>query len=209
MCGSDTYNVHKAIVCPQSDFFRAACRPDTFAEGNIGVIDIPASSGRADAFYAQPFNAEEFDWDLDVETTESVKLMIHYFYHHDYKGRVSHLYQKFTAQCRDGILSEHSRMYAMGEKYGIPGLKAVARTKFRDASMSFLGHAGLAAAIIIAFKSTPETVKGLRTDVLEALYQSRGWYTNDEEVWRTVASIPELAYDLFRKILQREIAAQP
>ncbi|KAH0146209.1 hypothetical protein KCU67_g12324, partial [Aureobasidium melanogenum] len=108
VCGSDTYLVHKAIVCPQSDFFRAACRPDTFAEGKTGVINISASSGRPNAFYDQPFNAEEFDWDLDVETTESVKLMIHYFYHHDYLERETAKIQYYSDKCRNGMLAEHS-----------------------------------------------------------------------------------------------------
>ncbi|KAK8208933.1 hypothetical protein M8818_003896 [Zalaria obscura] len=29
-CGVDTYNVHKAIVCTRSNFFRIACREGTF-----------------------------------------------------------------------------------------------------------------------------------------------------------------------------------
>jgi hypothetical protein len=84
ICGSDTYNVHKAIICPQSGFFRAACRPDTFQEGRSGIVTLPFNSGRDMDALKAPIKADEFDWDLDVEDTSAVKLMIHYFYHHDY-----------------------------------------------------------------------------------------------------------------------------
>ncbi|KAG9737442.1 hypothetical protein KCU73_g9999, partial [Aureobasidium melanogenum] len=203
VCGSDTYFVHKAIVCPQSDFFRAACRPDTFAEGRTGVINIPASSGRSDAFYDQPFNAEEFDWDLDVETTESVKLMIHYFYHHDYLGRATEEFQLYSDKHRKGMLAEHSRMYAMGEKYGIPGLKTLAVANFQE-SFIRIHHAGLAAGIIIAYKSTPETDKVLRRRVSQLLDLHRQQYMEDAEIHQIISKIPDLACDLYQQCLKRE-----
>ncbi|KAH0278762.1 hypothetical protein KCU91_g2232, partial [Aureobasidium melanogenum] len=204
VCGSDTYLVHKAIVCPQSDFFRAACCPDTFAEGKTGVINIPASSGRADAFYDQPFNVEDFDWDLDVETTDSVKLMMHYFYHHDYlegemaesDGVVLH-----SDKCRKGILAEHSRMYAMGEKYGVPGLKALAIANFQK-SLTALNHAGLAAGIIIAHKSTPEADKTLRRRISFLLDLYARDYMENQEIQQIISSIPGLAYALYRECLK-------
>ncbi|KAG9849350.1 hypothetical protein KCU98_g4944, partial [Aureobasidium melanogenum] len=210
VCGSDTYLVHKAIVCPQSDFFRAACRPDTFAEGKTGVVNIPDSSGRADAFYDQPFNAEDFDWDLDVETTESVKFMIHYFYHHDYleremaeiEGSVLH-----SDKCRKGILAEHSRMYAMGERYGVPGLKALAIANFQKSFIA-LNHAGLAAGIIIAHKSTPEADKALRSQIWFLLDIYIYHYMEDQEIQQIISSIPGLAYALYRERLKHRTWAR-
>jgi hypothetical protein len=84
VCGSDTYNVHKATICPQSEFFRAACRPDAFQEGQTGVITLPSNPGRNMDDLKVALKVDEFDWDLDVEDTLTVKHMIHYFYHHDY-----------------------------------------------------------------------------------------------------------------------------
>lgn len=208
MCGSDTYLVHKATVCPQSDFFKAACRPDTFAEGISGIIDISASSGRGGAFYAQPCKVEDFDWDLDVETTTSVKLMIHYLYHHDYDveetdaDRTSCL---FSAKQRKGALIEHSRMCALGEKYGISGLKTVAREKFIKQTWHRFSHAGLSAATIIAYSTTPETDKGLQDVVMNTLFASRVHYSDDEEIQQIISGIPELGYGLFRALLKREM----
>ncbi|KAH0278418.1 hypothetical protein KCU91_g2487, partial [Aureobasidium melanogenum] len=208
VCGSDTYLVPKAIVCPQSDFFRAACRSNAFKEGQTGVVNISASSGRDDDFFTRPISAEIFDWDLDVETTQSVKLMIHYFYHHDYleqeTSRGSQKAQLYFSDCRKGAVAEHSRMYAMGEKYGIPGLKNLAIAKFRLSAITWVNHAGLAAGIAIVYNSTPEADKGLRKEVIEALDRYRLYYTSNSEIQKMIASIPDLCYGLYRKVLEHE-----
>ncbi|CAD0095351.1 unnamed protein product [Aureobasidium mustum] len=207
VCGSDTYLVHRNIICPQSDFFRAACRPDTFAEGRTGVINIPASSGRNDEFFAKPIKVEDFDWDLDVETTESVKLMIHYFYHHDYLERETAKLQGllfYSDEHRKGIMAEHSRMYAMGEKYGIPGLKSLAVAKFRRAYAGAT-HTGLAASLVIVYKSTPESDKGLRSLLLGLLSIYGRRYKENTEIQQIISSIPDLCYGLYQRCLEDKI----
>ncbi|EXL92895.1 hypothetical protein NOF04DRAFT_14291 [Fusarium oxysporum II5] len=39
-CGKDQYSVHKAIICPRSHFFKAAC-DGKFKEAQTGTIDLP------------------------------------------------------------------------------------------------------------------------------------------------------------------------
>ncbi|KAG5804747.1 hypothetical protein H9Q74_004426 [Fusarium xylarioides] len=39
-CGKDQYRVHKAIICPRSNFFEAACSGE-FKEAQTGEIDLP------------------------------------------------------------------------------------------------------------------------------------------------------------------------
>ncbi|KAL9560968.1 hypothetical protein ACKAV7_014997 [Fusarium commune] len=39
-CGKDQYRVHKAIICPRSHFFKAACDGE-FKEAQTGTIDLP------------------------------------------------------------------------------------------------------------------------------------------------------------------------
>ncbi|KAL2166783.1 hypothetical protein VTG60DRAFT_2136 [Thermothelomyces hinnuleus] len=57
-CGNDEYKVHKAIICPRSSFAKAC--GGLFQEGSTGVVSLP---------------------DDDPQT---VRLMMHYFYHLDY-----------------------------------------------------------------------------------------------------------------------------
>ncbi|KAI5211419.1 hypothetical protein AUEXF2481DRAFT_25775 [Aureobasidium subglaciale EXF-2481] len=213
VCGSTTYNVHKAIVCPQSDFFRVACRPDTFREGRTGIINIPATVGRDKTHYEKPIAAEEFDWDLDVETRIAIKLMIHYFYHHDYlqeetaESQPPDGYRLTPENFGQGILAEHARMYAMGEKYGIPGLKVLAAAKYKALGVRTL--AGLAAAIMITFKGTVSTDKVLRTMVSYHIDILRYTHRNVPELRRTISEIPELAFELYQRALERERACEP
>jgi len=204
VCGSDTYKVHKAIVCAQSDFFRAACRPDAFNEGQTGTINIPAGQGRDVAFYSQPINEEGFDWELDVETAATVKLMINYLYLHDYlEEEQTKALVAVTVLCtrenRKGLLAEHSRMYAMGDKYGISGLKALAAAKFNETGVRC--HAGLVDGLIIAFKATPDSDKELREVAISRLYPYRHTYKDNAEVQTVISRLPGLSYGLYRKLL--------
>jgi hypothetical protein len=206
VCGSDTYLVHKAIICPQSDFFKAACRPDTFQEGSTNIIDITTSAGR-DKPADTKITSENFDWDLDVETTASVKLMIHYFYHHDYLD-----FERYTLIVNGKVVlkvlpHQHSRMYAMGEKYGIPGLKAVALGKFSEwgckgTKQIYTHH--ISTATVIAFNSTPGSDKSLREEVLKLLDGGRQLWKNDVAIQEMILSMPEVAYGLYRKSVERE-----
>ncbi|KAK6000725.1 hypothetical protein QM012_003450 [Aureobasidium pullulans] len=120
ICGSDTYNVHKNIICPQSNFFRAACRPDTFKEGQTGIITLSANPGREVNAQSSPITPDEFDWELDVENTKTVSDMIYYFYHHDYQTEENSAFRSppLGEHLSEGALAQHARMYAMGEKYG-------------------------------------------------------------------------------------------
>jgi hypothetical protein len=202
VCGPDVYYVHKAIICPQSDFFRAACSPDTFQEGLSGIVRLPFNPGRDMATLKAPIKADEFDWDLDVEDTTAIKFMIHYFYHHDYpSGLPRHPnHNEITAEnAAKGVLATHSQMYAMGDKYQIPGLKTLAVRKFR----SFWREtcAGFATAIVIAFMSTPEADQRLRNAIVYIIGEC-GVTASEEVVDDTVKDIPELLYALYRKLLE-------
>jgi len=202
VCGSDTYYVHKAIICPQSDWFTAACRPDIFKEGKTNIIEIPASSGRDES--ADPLiDSDDFDWDLDVETATSVKLMIHYFYHHDY---LQVLGIDSLARYRLGLFAENSRMYAMGEKYGIPGLKHVARAKTSELSNLKVSANMVRVAAVIAFNSTPDSDKRLREAIVEMVdvVHQVPIIRNNKMLEEAISTIPELAYGLYRKSLERK-----
>jgi hypothetical protein len=147
-----------------------------------------------------PIKADEFDWDLDVS---AVKLMIHYFYHHDYPWELpTHIgHDKLTTEnVSKGAFTVHSKMYAMGEKYQVPGLKALAIKKF-ELCWAKTG-AGLNTAIVIAFMSTPETDQGLRKDIVDTLSNNPS-IPKHQVVDQTIKEIPELVYALYRKVLEK------
>lgn len=203
VCGPDTYKVHKAIVCPQSGFFRAACRPNTFQEGISGVVTLPCNPGRDLDALTAPISTEEFDWDLDVEDKSAAKLMVHFFYHHNYPSKFPTYdgHGRLTAEnVVKGAMVDHAKMYAMAEKYQIPGLKIVALHKYQQCLEET--YAGYATSIIIAFMSTPETDQGLRSEIVDSL-SINDWLVEQEVLEKTVKEIPELVYALYRRLLEK------
>lgn len=150
-----------------------------------------------------PISPDEFDWDLDVEDKSAVKLMVHFFYHHNYPS-------KFPTYDGHGILTaetvvkgamvDHAKMYAMAEKYQVPGLKAAALHKYQQCLEETC--AGYGTSIVIAFMSTPETDQGLRSEIVDSL-STHDWMVEHEVLEKTVKEIPELVYALYRKLLEK------
>ncbi|KAI4746980.1 hypothetical protein E4T50_02741 [Aureobasidium sp. EXF-12298] len=202
ICGPDTYYVHKAIICPHSEFFRAACRPDAFQEGKTGIVTLPCNPGRDMEAIKAPIQPNEFEWDLDVEDFTAVKFMIHYFYHHDYPCDIpTHRDHKTwtPGNVAKGVLAIHSKMYAMGDKYQVPGLKALAVRKFKLSYEKTC--AGFDTAAVIAFMSTPETEQGMRQVIVDTLGRYP-WIAKNEVVNMTVKKIPELLYAFYRRLVK-------
>jgi hypothetical protein len=165
-------------VCSQSEFFRLACRTHTgsggqFKEAESGVIILPSRE-----IDDESTESADFRWDADGEDPESVRLMIHYFYHLDYfedktaetkkQKRENESFLR-TYALKTGILIEHARMYAMGDKYGIRGLKDLALRKYDEAYLHT--SAGFANSIIVAFTSTTDNDMDLRNVTTKYLTQ--------------------------------------
>jgi hypothetical protein len=68
-CGPYEFKVHKAVICAQSEYFKAACRSNSFKEGDAKLITLDTSD----------------EDDPSCDDPEAVKRMIHFFYHLDYE----------------------------------------------------------------------------------------------------------------------------
>ena len=209
-CGSDIYKVHKAIVCSQSDFFRIACRPPnddsngSFKEAKTGIIELPCrdmTTGHEDPI-----------WNADAEHPKAVKLMIHYLYHLDYlevetaklksKNRYEEEFDK-THILHDGVLIDHAMMYAMGDKYGISGLKSLALAKYKEAYK--FTSAGLADSITIAYTNTVDNDMALRKSVLDILDGDLTNLMGKPAIHENIKELPGLALTLLLKRLNLSI----
>ncbi|THY95587.1 hypothetical protein D6C93_05001 [Aureobasidium pullulans] len=204
-CGSDVYKVHKATVCSQSEFFRLACRKRRGSEADSKGDFKKAQTGTVDISRSNNVDSVDDGWDVDAEDPKSVKLMIHYLYHMDYlEAETAKIKMQPTAEflkdndLKDGILIDHAKMYAMGDKYGIPGLRSLARTKFNEA-LQYTG-AGLVKAMRIAYTSTVDSDKDLRLVIVDKLHGNMSFCLNTPEVDRAIKELPELAHALLRKM---------
>ncbi|KAL8375997.1 hypothetical protein RB595_007213 [Gaeumannomyces hyphopodioides] len=184
-CGGKDYKLHKSIVCPRSHFFAAACRGH-FKEACEGKISLPE------------------------DDPQIVDLMVHYFYHLDYHASIE---SHGTQHDRDLVddekilgweLPTHAKVYAMAEKYGVVGLKAVARRKFEAAVNCAWHQSHFIKAAREAYGSTVETDRPLR-DAVSAKFEARPDLLNVAEAQNLLQEVPMLAYDVLMLVHQPPI----
>ncbi|KAI0815425.1 hypothetical protein GGR55DRAFT_628824 [Xylaria sp. FL0064] len=179
-CGQSCYRVHKALVCPQSDFFTAACGGG-FKEMREGIVDLP----------------DDDPW--------AVKMMVDYFYHFEYdiqsvrepsqiSSEATHASFGETSQIPSSLVL-HTMVYALAEKYNIPGLKDFALQEFKAAVAEHLAAPSFLEAAKEAYASTIEADRGLR-DVVVTTFYEHPELLDQEETKHVLKESGTLAYDL-------------
>ncbi|KAI1814640.1 hypothetical protein GGS20DRAFT_547799 [Poronia punctata] len=194
-CGEDKYKVHKAVLCPRSEFFAAACRG--------------------------PFReARENHIDLSEDDPIAVKSMIHYFYEFGYPTTTTDTAVKCSAPSEDSenvtciehparkrrrtepaspepaaALIQHARVYAIAERYAISGLKELATERFWYAAIHHWNTPEFLNAAQEVFDSTVETDRGLRDIVIQTMF-IRPELLDKEEVRTVLRESSTMAYEL-------------
>jgi len=94
-------------------------------------------------------------------------------------------------------LITHAKVYAIAEKYGITGLKALARTKFASQLTVHRDSSELPEALQEVYESTVDTDRGLR-DVVIQTFRTYPELARRKDVEAVVKDTPNLAWELFR-----------
>jgi hypothetical protein len=94
-------------------------------------------------------------------------------------------------------LVTHAKVYAIAEKYGIAGLKVLARSKFADEVELHLSSVEFPEACAEAYESTFHTDRGLR-DVIIQTFRANPSLSLRPDVEMVVRETPGLAFELFR-----------
>ncbi|KAF3011103.1 hypothetical protein E8E13_011339 [Curvularia kusanoi] len=94
-------------------------------------------------------------------------------------------------------LVTHAKVYAIAEKYGIAGLKSLARSKFSYQIPMHLDSPEFADACQEAYESTFHTDRGLR-DVIIQTFRTNPDLSMRGDVEAVVRETPDLAFELFR-----------
>ncbi|KAI9672634.1 MAG: hypothetical protein M1831_000069 [Alyxoria varia] len=93
----------------------------------------------------------------------------------------------------------HARVYALAEKYGIHGLKALAKAKFETLSSESWDDPGFLDAVEEVYTTTIEQDRGLR-DVILQVFRKHPDLVYRLDVQDAVKDVPTLAHDLNRTI---------
>ncbi|KAI5927103.1 BTB/POZ protein [Camillea tinctor] len=192
ICGTQSRKVHKAIVCPRSKFFAAACDNKDFKEGRTGIIELPDDDPRI------------------------VDLMIYYFYHLTYhincpkNQKQSDDYSTDDYSTDETIIPPktsdiltHAKVYSLAEKYLIEGLKKLAFERFKTAIETNWDFQDFRDAIWEVYTSTVDADKGLR-DIIVATLWKRPWMLGKKEIQDLLKELGSLSFDLLMHIYRME-----
>ncbi|KAF5989216.1 kelch 4 [Fusarium coicis] len=196
-CGETRHKVHKAIICPRSDFFKAACGSG-FKEAQTGEVELPdddpfAVSMMIEYCYHQTYTIPD---DMRLVPIYQRHSMIHFppgtvpwkIIRHSASQSLLHPLQTAHATIpppqgpvsRDSFVPYlkiyvHYKVYTRGEKHGITGLKALAVHNFetegeKEFETSSVNHSGyLIHMMKEAYNCTAEGDRPLRDAVVRML----------------------------------------
>ncbi|KAF5265660.1 hypothetical protein FOXYS1_3509 [Fusarium oxysporum] len=173
VCGNDRYRVHRLILGGRSNFFKVACNGN-FKESD-GEINLPDDDPAAMPDYEDDVEAELSDTEYDTETRYRMRLFGTEFIE---RKRIKQLKELEWGGWQVGEpplspqLSLHAKVYALGEKYRIEGLKKAAKGKFESEMQS--GNVGIddfAEAAEEVYTSTVSEDRGLRDVVVKMIEQ--------------------------------------
>ncbi|KAL7756501.1 hypothetical protein ACKLNR_013494 [Fusarium oxysporum f. sp. zingiberi] len=190
VCGNDRYRVHRFILGGRSNFFKVACNGNfKESDGEINLPDDdPAAVRKMIGYlynidynpttkqmpdYEDDVEAELSDTEYDAETRYRMRLFGVEFIE---RKRIKQLKELEWGGWQVGEptlspqLSLHAKVYALGEKYRIEGLKKAGKGKFESEIQS--GNVGIddfAEAAEEVYTSTVSEDRGLRDVVVKMI----------------------------------------
>ncbi|KAF2107648.1 hypothetical protein BDV96DRAFT_653446 [Lophiotrema nucula] len=91
----------------------------------------------------------------------------------------------------------HAKVYEIAERYGIPGLKTLARKKFGDQLQLHLTSTEFPEACQEVYESTVDSDRGLR-DIVIQTFRANPDLSLRKDVEQVIRETPGLAFELFR-----------
>ncbi|SMQ49240.1 unnamed protein product [Zymoseptoria tritici ST99CH_3D7] len=185
-CGPYHFEVHKAVICAQSEFFKAACKTNSFKEGRENTITLDTSDKD----------------DPSCDDPEAIKQLVHFFYFLDYQvpsvfkpvepipkpgtGSLPSLRVrkrprtsifsstfKLAEPAGDGNMLAHAKIFAAAVKYLVSPLQTMAAAKFKTAVASNSSSGLFAETITAVYATTSVDVRELRDIIEETLMENK------------------------------------
>ncbi|KAF5253943.1 hypothetical protein FANTH_1268 [Fusarium anthophilum] len=215
ICGNTRHRVHKLVLCTGSKFFKVACTGMyKESDGEINLPDDdPAAVRKMIRYlynidynlsrtripdYEDDVEAELSDTEYDAEARYRMKLFGAEFIGRKRIKQLKEL-EWGGGQSEESPISSqlclHAKVYALGEKYGMQGLKKAAKGAFESEIQS--GNAGVddfAEAVGEVYTSTVSEDRGLRDVVVKMIEQDI--LLLDYDVVREVMRATDFAMDV-------------
>ncbi|MCJ1450412.1 hypothetical protein MMC28_000743 [Mycoblastus sanguinarius] len=216
-CGPEEFKIHRAIVCPRSNFFDKLC------SGGFKVR-WSKSDARAVGYLLMRLSqeAETNEIGLEEDDPPTVRRMLTYLYTLDYDddGEPASLKQYIlngsdslkTTTVPEGGAQRHAKLmnnvavYAIAEKYDIPELKELAKTKFTEILGIGILTPDIPMVVDAVFTITPDTDSGLRGVVIGACTRWAKTLVKDDGLNCMLKDHGELGLGVIRQMLGKRDA---
>jgi len=171
------HHVHKAIVCPRSAFFAKACE-GAFKEARTGVINLLDDDPLAvqlmvDYFYHLNYHISWYRG-CSKNTQPKSPTIEEDASSEDALWRRESEDEKSTRSANERPLPKltiHATVFALAEKYAVEDLMELALDKFKEEAETNWNPVDFLQAAEVVYTTTTEEVRGMRTAVLDILYQ--------------------------------------
>lgn len=130
--------------------------------------------------------------DLSKDDPGTVQLMFDFLYLQSYDHKPS-----AENQSRYNIVS-HARLYAIGEKYGIPLLKEAANKRFDEEAENHVASEVFVEAARLGFTTTPYNDRGLRQSIIRVMLGNAAKLQHNEEMDNLIRGNNDLALELWK-----------
>lgn len=217
-CRDATYRVHQALVCTRSEFFAAACRWQS-AGGYQAPKRRKVTYGSSSCGTATDQGSGTKVVNLDDDDPVAVWAMVQYLYTLAYPEPTEELEQKILSwetqtgsstsegeprepaktsnhRAKWHFVHIHAKVYSLGEKYGLSGLKHFASVRFAAVSEGTLGSvSGLVPVVQEVYTATPEYDRVLR-DQVKTILRKKMKIVQSPGVQKLMLEIPQVAVDV-------------
>ncbi|OJD26490.1 hypothetical protein ACJ73_02130 [Blastomyces percursus] len=195
-CGTNRYHVHRVVVCNQSPFFAAALDKQ-FKEATTADVVLEEDDPELVRRMIAHFYGVEDPAEIDILRTERPEV-------NDDSPIVSaaEAMSATTKQPYEALLK--ARLYAMGDKYGIEGLRACSRAEFDSwaANVDVIEDIDEFPAIVDeVFRSTPSNDRGLRDIAVSLLVDNAKAALNSQELCDVLLQLPELLMEIMKRVV--------
>ncbi|EEH04141.1 BTB/POZ domain-containing protein [Histoplasma capsulatum G186AR] len=226
-----SYDVHRCIICPRSDFFQAACEGE-FKEAKTGEVhlndeDPSVVEKMVDYFYKLDYVVDGCSFcqpSTEVSVDEAEEQSVdQYTFGPDLEEEVpmakgeeqSTSVDRYTSGSdhREGQKDAsgdppslfHARMYTIGEKYGISGLKSLAKEKFEAAARHIWCGSTFYSVVRFIYGSTDG---GLRDVISSLAHRNVASLKTQPDFAETLEEFPSFTLDLLWEMMGKSLQAE-
>lgn len=205
-CSDGTeFNVHKAIVCSQSQLFRFACKPEKFKVSDAMAPFLLLGNNISDRLANEKQEGNENRIDLTVGNSTTINSLLKYLYTMEYVNHAA----------PEDVLTTDVDVYVVADFYAVPVLKKLIAAQFENHLAKLWNTDLFSQAVQTIYTDTPITGRNLRDMALDTIMEhttdliETGEGADPTPLTEVMDYVPELGKDLTLRLISNGESSNP